>query len=574
MAYTESADLFDAESIGLFRERQGFVLTANIVAAALSQFSILSSPEKLNKRFKWYAALFDSSDLSALEEDPSLLYICRPNIAPTALEQLKTAFLLVVTKDDEVPDWARSNKNRVLLVKSTDRVFFLVSLVQNLFTGLLVWENELDRIVTAHESLSTLLDAGGEVIKSFMCLTDSGYNLVASTTQFPPPDDACTTLVETGCYPASEITHIEESLLQQAEHSRIIVDKAHPNRNSDTLHMPMFFNGEYFFQLTLSCPVGSLTNAVYDLFHIFGERVIRLCGSFWEDIIECESPWHRVLTNYIEEVPMKGSYVETQLDLTLIPAATHFKLLCIEIGSSSAPTLRNQVVSTARSLNKGMCYPFAYNNSLLVLCYQTSGDESHFPRENLQREARETISEPFNVRIGISKSFTIISNIRVAYQQARLALNFSDVIDREHELADETDTSNVYTFDSAFPYYTIAKTARSDELVFASVNYSVVHRLADEDAELGTQSAKLLWSYLSFERNATAVSKRLHMHRNTVLYHIDKIEKRFGIDLDKFNDRFSLTSGFMLYFLSNGFTREVDYDKLLSIPKAHERTIS
>ena len=569
------ADSFNANSAGVFIDRAGYVLTGNIILSYLQPDAVLLAPEQTTKRFKWHVALFEPSDLEAIDkEDPSILYITSDHLAPQALEQCPTAYFLVITRDSAIPNWAARNKTRVILVKSPERFFYVVSSIQNLFTSMLVWECELDRIVSGHESLNSLLGTGHDFIGNFMCLTDSGFNLIASFDGVEPPDATFATLLETGCYPPSEIHHMETELYTNAEPGQFLLDDSHTTHDCDVLHLPIYSSGKRFFQLSMCCPDEDSHAATIDLFAIFSERATRLCASFFEEIIECESPWHRVLTNYIEEIPMKGSYVQTQLELTDIHKATHFKLLCLEVSSEHSPTTRSQVVEAAEKLNDGRCYPFAYNNSLLVLCYQSTGDESRFSVGKLKDDLRKRIVNRFGVRVGISKTFTLVPGIRVAYMQARLALNFSSVIDREFKLTEKTPDGFIYTFNEAYPYYVTAKMMRDDPVVYSSIHYSFVHKLADEDHDLGTQSVKLLWTYLSFERNATAVSKALHMHRNTVLYHIGKIEQRFSVDLDSLVDRYELLVAIRAYLLSDGFAHEIEYEDLLTIHKSSMRTFS
>ena len=62
-------------------------------------------------------------------------------------------------------------------------------------------------------------------------------------------------------------------------------------------------------------------------------------------------------------------------------------------------------------------------------------------------------------------------------------------------------------------------------------NTSIVNILWEEDVNNGTDYLKILWFYLKNERNATNTAQELHMHRNTVLYHIDKIQQRFDFDM-------------------------------------------
>ena len=82
--------------------------------------------------------------------------------------------------------------------------------------------------------------------------------------------------------------------------------------------------------------------------------------------------------------------------------------------------------------------------------------------------------------------------------------------------------------------------------------HTVVEKIHAEDERDGTNYLALFWHYLNSGRNATAVAQRLHMHRNTVLYHIEKIQKRFDFDLSFPGPRERMLLDFKAFFLNNG----------------------
>jgi DNA-binding PucR family transcriptional regulator len=54
----------------------------------------------------------------------------------------------------------------------------------------------------------------------------------------------------------------------------------------------------------------------------------------------------------------------------------------------------------------------------------------------------------------------------------------------------------------------------------------------------------VLYAYLTSERRATTAGRTLHMHRNSVLYHITRIEDLAGISLDDYWTRLKLLLAF------------------------------
>ena len=337
-----------------------------------------------------------------------------------------------------------------------------------------------------------------------MAATDAGFNDIAHTTNVEPPSSTFASLVETGCYTPDMIAHIENDVLPSGRNSRSpLLDEKRHDGEPDLIHYPVYYNGEYFFHLTMVCKSGMNPYAACDLLGIFAERFSALCATFWEDIMMVKSPWHRVLTNLIDGVPMHESYLATQLSLTSIPQSHMLCLLCFDLDAEYTPTMRSHITEAAASLNGGDCYPFAYNGRLLVLCYATSEIGMPFSLSEFARDIENHIPLTGKLRIGISKTFADINYIRTAFTQAIMAINFSNCIDAECILLGKGREHYCYSFDSVFPYYLMVVSMHENELVSASVKSGILETLAREDRESGTEIVRLLWTYLCLERNAT-----------------------------------------------------------------------
>lgn len=570
----------------LFRDQHSAVLSANILMSYLRGFDVLSRPEQSSKRFRYCLEVFDSDELDAIEEiDPTCLYLCSSKLAPKLLDMSPMAFALVITRETDIPDWAHSNRPRIILLHSEDRLFYIGSIVQNLFTSLIVWENNLDRIVGRHGTLTELLAEGSKALNNFIWISDSGFNIVAYTENLEAPDAKVAAMVKQGCYTEAGKRELESSLGlhtlsgEAAPGSRetassprfrtqadgVLWDDSGTISDYPLLHLPIFFENMPYFHLTMVCTSGIERAGSRDFFMLFAERVIALCGTLWERIIEVESPWYKVLSNLIELTPMKPEYVEAQLKQTALPDATQMRLICIDIEASTDTGTKHKVVNAARKLNDGKCYPFAYDNSLLVLCYTKTRDLAHFSVDTAIAELQQTIYEPYHVTSCMSRVFSKLENIHLSYQETQIARNFIPYLDEELRIISGHDCNGVYLFEGAVPFYMAAKLYLDDTVVSESLKENPVRVLAEEDREMGTDVVGLLWTYLAMERNATAVSKRLHMHRNTVLYHIDKIKKRFDIDLDVYMHRTALLDCFRVMLLTDGYRKDIDPDVLFTI---------
>ena len=210
---------------------------------------------------------------------------------------------------------------------------------------------------------------------------------------------------------------------------------------------------------------------------------------------------------------------------------------------------------------------------MLVLCYSTAEAGKPFSLKNFAHDIENHIPLTGKLRTGISKTFTSIEYLHYAFTQALLAINFSSCIDAECMLSGKSREHYCYSFESVFPYYLLVTSMHDNELTAKSISHGIIETLAREDQEAGTEIVQLLWTYLCLERNATAASKQLHMHRKTVLYHVEKIERRFSIELDDLIMRTNLLDEFRVYFLTKGFTREINYEKFAIIRRYQERPL-
>lgn len=577
---TDSLSTEILSSKGPYRpnDRKSPLLTANIVFAFLKRYPILQRPPQITRKFVWCRTIASDEDALSLKQeggDTGTLYLSTVDRALDVLDNTTGTFLVVVSRTREVPDWAGRFRNRIIIVQSDDRLIYISSIIQNLFANLLVWEVALDRVVSSHGSFTELLDEGSRALGCFMAVTDGGFNDIAHSTAAEPPSNTFAQLIETGCYTPDMISHIENDVLSKYRSSQgPLLDLKRHDGEPDLIHIPVFYNGEYFFHLVMACRPDMDPYAAHDFATIFASRFKALCSTFWEDIIMVKSPWHRVFTNLIDGIPMNETYLATQLSLTAIPQATQFCLLCFDFGEGATPTASSRLTAVATDLNSGLCYPFAYNGQLLVLCYSTANANVPFSLHGIAGDIGAHIPKTPNLRTGVSRTFRKIERLHVAFAQASLALTFSPYIDAGSALLGQSRDHGCYSFDSVFPFYLLVSSMHDNELTALSVSDCMLETLVAEDKASGTEIVKLLWTYLCLERNATATSKQLNMHRNTVLYHIEKIEKRFAIDFDDPIMRTNLLDEFRTFFLTDGFEHEIDYAKFSVLRRYQERPLA
>ncbi len=531
-------------------------VSLDVVVSYIAPSCILQAPHPIQRRFGSLFVLRTEEIDEICARACSSILVCSASDARRVLPLCGDDALLLVLSEGSVDldeDWLKQNRNRIVLCAIEKPFLEEAFAVQSRFMSVTLWQNEMNAVLLERGSLEELLDVGSRFLGKFMFVSDTGFNLVSHTTEVVPPNGEFEALVSRGCYTADEMRRIDEEVFSRVLNQTSVLFEIGKGVDAcPQAHLTVFFDGELFFHITMVCDCDAIDTATKSLFIVFCEHAVQLCEGFWQDKMRVHSPWYRVLTNLIENVPMAPSYVELQLERTEIPRSVQFKLLCVDLKSCSSVSEKNRIASVSRKLNGGNVYPFMYYGQLLVLCYTPSSSDAQFSSRSMYADVEKLVYLPFGIRVTASATFYDIGRMRAAYLQAKYANRILSVIDKERTLADLSEGEAYTPFEDAVPYYVCADQTALSALKGFDFNQGMVRKIAAEDREMNTDVLHLLWLYMCCECNATTVAKKLHMHRNTVLYHIAKIEKRFDVDFSDYRMRSRVMFDMRMLFVSEG----------------------
>lgn len=505
----------------------------HMLLECLRDHEILHAPETYAKPFTWYATLTGGEHALRDGLHAGTLVLCHGDIAREVLDAHPDCFCVVMAQEGEGFSWAQEKRRRgrVLVVRQIERFYHYDSLLQRLFVNDLVWENEMDRVVYSRGRLDKLIAVSEGILGNFVCITDTGYNLIAYSRTVEPPRGGYSQLVSTNCYSKGAIEDIERKVLGVVRaNSRLVVCDPAGDFPYPVLHYPIFINGAYLFHVAMPCCCGTLA-CLKDLFLKFVRRVEALCNDFWKTTVNLESSCHRVLIGLLDGESMTDEYREIQLARTAIPQAKQFRLVRFRFDASMPYRDRLQVVDAAKGLNGGACYPFVYEEDLLVLYYTDQVCDAALSGRMLYADVQRTVFEPYGIAASASQAFYAIGDLQLAYREACIAWAMRAPMEKECASLFGDPAAPCYAFEHALKYYLLSESCDADLVAFAFDN-SILSLLANEDEQAGTNIVQMIWVYLNNERNATVTSKLVHVHRNTVLYHIARVEKRFDISFD------------------------------------------
>ncbi len=141
---------------------------------------------------------------------------------------------------------------------------------------------------------------------------------------------------------------------------------------------------------------------------------------------------------------------------------------------------------------------------------------------------------------GESHSFKSLLDSQIYYKQAFRAVDVGTFI-KNNEV--------FFEYSKMIPYYATQILLKRNEI--NDFTPEAIHIIKKHDEEKGTELMASLEKYLQFVGDPVSASIELNIHRNTLLYRINKIKELTNIDLDNGDTRFQL----QLYFKLSEFQK-------------------
>jgi purine catabolism regulator len=137
--------------------------------------------------------------------------------------------------------------------------------------------------------------------------------------------------------------------------------------------------------------------------------------------------------------------------------------------------------------------------------------------------------------VGTGRPYRGVRNVAKSYQEALTAVKVSRLID---------EGKKVCNFEDLGPYRFLYELRVSKDM--QSFHQEIVGKIKLYDSQNNINLMETLEIYFANDGNLRNTAKALHMHKNSVIYRIKKIEEITGLDLRNPEDRFNLQLGIKL----------------------------
>ena len=514
-------------------------VTLMMLLEKLKSCTILAAP-KSNRMYSWFIPVVGSENLESVlkgEVKERTLFLCHDDSCRALLERDSSCSCVVLVPPKSDVSWVNEAPfdGRVIVVEQNERFYIVSTTIQQLFSETLIWESKMDHFNIRNQNKSqfaNLVAMSQEFLGNFVCVTDNAYNFIVSSTDEKYTQHAApySQFISHGCFDQEEIAFITEQIVPIAKSATPLVICEPDERHAfTTFHYPIYIDNAYLFHVVMVCEYGSV-EYLQDIFAKFINRFVLSCRDYWKTYVDLSAPWHRLFNALIDRKPIEQHYRDVQTKASMLPDFSQIRVLTYHFDDSLTYDFRSRVVDATKLINNGNCLPFMHYGELVVVCYTSQSEEMHLSGRLIMESANEIIYKPFGLVGGMSQRIFDIEDLCYAYDQATNALKYRDAFEEERHIYGDGSPAACIPFDFTLKYY-LLDPDRDTSLIKFSFEHNVFCQLIDEDRQKGTNIARMVIALIGNNLNGTKASGASHAHRNTILYHVSRIEKRFDISL-------------------------------------------
>jgi sugar diacid utilization regulator len=407
--------------------------------------------------------------------------------------------------------------------------------LQSRFFELLQWEQAMMQTVVKGGSIQELVDLAEPVLDNFIAVTDSSFIRMAYTRNIDCDCPICADLVRLGYHSETTLAKFRENdLLSFWEKQTSIFTDYSCKVAKYTAHHKIFkFGDAYFTHVVMTCNRHPLTPALIDLFQVFMDVLTIYVEREWNARGSYIHLYDTFLADLIQGSIHNRSQIQERAQYVGIPYNGNFclfKLLPVDSVNVSLGKMLSEFAELFPKLKF-----IQYQRELVALLQFSSEDKD---TQFIELGGRlEPFLNKHNALCGFSADFKFIDDLTHAFRQATLAITYGESLRARETVRNllhaNKPKSRIYFFNRIIIYSILGEGNDNVKLWRHTKYYTILKTLYEYDQTHKSSTLYMLYVYLITERSATETSAALNMHRNNVIYHINRIQEMLNIDLSR-----------------------------------------
>ena len=390
--------------------------------------------------------------------------------------------------------------------------------IQGIFEWYGEWERTLLEAKLAKKGLQEILDIASDVFPNPIAVFDNATRLLAWAGQMPEKRDALWDMVltENVAY-VSEMSRLyrEKNILLDVEKGKkaaffILNDAVWPDTMQANIYDPD--TGNRLGNLGGTGVAAPLTLGQLSKFDYLAGYISSILARYNRSL---NNEKQQLLINALEGKSVSKELFEQQFFGRIVTERYGLRILSLQ-----PPQEENDIeVELSARLAKYQtvyaewkCFAAVWKKNIVMLIAELENEKK------LEEQIGTLICQYPKFTIGISDRFDKIQEASFALRQAEIAGKYGM----------EDGKQQYYFRDHVYRY--VAGELQK-ELPLKAICEPDIYRIAQYDKEHETAYLKTLRSYLEYGHNVTRAAVALYIHRNTMIYRIERMKELFGEDI-------------------------------------------
>ena len=449
-----------------------------------------------------------SKELDAVALDSGCYFLCIHKMSPAMYRRCQGRRVVVV--DDESITLADG-----------------FNAIQKLFTDLREWHQNMHVSLIKNNNVQELLNLSEKAIGNPIVLVDLGFKLLAHTENIQTDDEVYNELVSHGYHTKQNIDRLTQDRVVDSIKKASTIDVEFPLpfvTRYQTMTKTFHIGGVPYAYLRMICSSCPPSRSLEERFSLLAESVEYYLHNHYASGNVSKNVYEYVLVELIEKQLTDEASVEDRASCVGLPMDAEYQLAKIIFEDESNVSVNYMLEQLLVILPESR--PFIYKDHIVMLM-SSEGAGKKDGRIKLLRD----FLDHYHAYCGLSVVFRSLMGVADAYLQTTAAIELGQNL-RARGIAptSEWGSTRIFAYRDYQVYHMI--TACAKEMRLESICDKDVLTIWERDKRKNTQQVELLRTYLNNKCRPTDTGQAMHMHRNNVIYHVERLSSQYGLDLE------------------------------------------
>lgn len=389
------------------------------------------------------------------------------------------------------------------------------------------WDLRLNLSLSQNMGIQHLLDLSEPVLGCPIAVLDPAFKCLAATNSFDTDDQVFAELMELGYLTQESFNRLRENDYFTQEHytgETLILPPSSIKKYTSTFTAVLDKDKAVRYEILMLFSNFPYSDGLFQLFLYLQSKIMHYLNEE-SPANDSHAQYEYFVIDLLEEhcTGEKEIWERSQCFLEQHPDS--FNAILIRLNNSTE-MYRKYAHFTLKSLFPEHRF-IHYHDSILF--FANLGN----PNQHMEPHAQVTLSRlndylnQADACAGVSICFHQLKDIRQAYFQAESALRLGKMLGTEDNRGKE---KQIFWYSDYYVYHVLdAAHMTIPELELVNPLYKDI---VQYDLRHHTDYRHILLTYLHHGRNYTDAAKELHMHRNNVIYHVQRMSELFQMNLE------------------------------------------